>query len=80
MNNDELIRYGLNHGDSKVRELAELFDQYRKVVSRFVGSQEPIKLNSLYGKFGDVESSGERTPMYDTPKWLFTDVFGGKHG
>lgn len=66
MNNDEMIQYGLNHGDERVRELAEQFDQYRKVVSRYIGSKEPIKLtlNSMYGKFGSMETSGERQPIY----------------
>ncbi len=65
--NDELITYGLQHGDPKVRELAEQFDEYRRVVSRFVGSENPIKLrlSSLYGKFAQSETSGQRAPMYD---------------
>lgn len=65
MGNEDLIRYGLNHGDAKVRELAEQFERYRNLALRFVGSKEPVKLqlNSLYGKFGG-ETSGEVQPMY----------------
>lgn len=55
MDNDQLISYGLEHGDVKVRELAEQFDRYRKVVSRFVGSERPITV---------TQTSGERLPMY----------------
>jgi len=72
MNNEELIEYGLNHGDRIVRDMAAQFKEYREVVSRFVGSREPIEvsiaakvaLNSRYGKFGGPQTSGERWPMY----------------
>lgn len=55
MSNEELIRYGLNHKDETVKELAERFEHYRKVVSRFVGSETPITI---------TQTSGQRTPMY----------------
>ena len=53
---ETLISYGLEHGDHKVRELAEQFDKYRRLVSRFIGSEKPITI---------TETSGERRPMYD---------------
>lgn len=67
MTNDELINYGLNHDDERVNDLADAFEQYRIIVSRFIGSEFPIKiaLNSMHGKFGRTETSGERRPMYD---------------
>ena len=58
--NDMLIKYGLESDDPKVRELAETFDKYRRLVSRFIGSEKPITI---------TQSSAGRRPMYDTGRW-----------
>lgn len=36
MSNDEIIAYGLNHEDEKVRDLARRFQDYRETVLRRV--------------------------------------------
>lgn len=59
--NDELIEYGLVSDDPKIRELAETFDKYRRLVSRFIGSEKPITI---------TQSSAGRRPMYDTGRYF----------